>query len=104
MLLANEMKDHIRKNLLDLHYQKYNSAMNTTIVIIFTLLISLGIGVTVALLTGQLEWNSKVQFTIILLSLVTLFVGLMLVRYFYKHTTAIIKELKQMRQEDLHHL
>lgn len=95
------MKDLIRKNLLDLHYQKYNSAMNTAIVIVFTLLISLGIGVTIALLTDQLEWNAKVRFTITLVGLVTLFIGLMLVRYFYKHTKDIIKELKKMRQDDL---
>lgn len=97
----NKMKDPIRKNLLDLHYQKYNSAMNTTIIVVFTLLISLGIGVTIGLLTGQLEWDFNLQFTIFILGSTALLGGLILIRYFYKHTKDIIKELKMLRKEEL---
>lgn len=95
------MKDPIRKNLLDLHYQKYNSAMNTTIIIAFTLLISLGMGVVIGLLTRQLVWNSYLRFIVFILSLVTLLIGLILTGYFYRHTNEIINELKKLRREEL---
>lgn len=83
----------VRKNLLDLHYQKNLQYLMTTIVILFTYFIALGI----AVVTGQLSAHNRISLIIVgIVSSAVLGVGFTLLFRYHYHLQRIPKEIKQL--------
>jgi len=87
------MNSEIRKNLLDLHFQKYLVIASTSVILGFTYLIGVGI----AVITNQINFEEPLSW-IILAMLSMLFLSLISVLFFraafhIKNILRIIREL-----------
>ena len=85
---------NIKKNLLDLEYNKNLQYFNTTIVILFTYII----GLVNAFVTKQIDVKNNIQLSIVtIISLILIFVllvFLVLIKDSMKKVISQIKELK----------
>ena len=85
---------NIKKNLLDLEYNKNLQYFNTTIVILFTYII----GLVIAFVTKQIDVRNNIQLSIVtIISLILIFVllvFLVLIKDSMKKVISQIKELK----------
>ncbi|HIH26053.1 hypothetical protein J4476_04030 [Candidatus Woesearchaeota archaeon] len=85
---------NIKKNLLDLEYNKNLQYFNTTIVILFTYII----GLVIAFVTKQIDVKNNIQLSIVtIISLILIFVllvFLVLIKDSMKKVISQIKELK----------
>jgi len=75
--MNNKINDKVKKNLLDLEYNKYLQYYNTSIIILFTYFI----GVAIALITNQVNYKNFNQLflvAIISIAIVSTIIILML--------------------------
>ena len=88
------MNDKIKKNLLDLSYNKYLQYFNTTIIIIFTYIIGVGI----AFLTNAVDYKEKEQIsTVAFVSIIFISILSALLRNFKKHQENIKEEMRKLK-------
>jgi len=88
-------KSQIRKNILDLHFQKHLIIMSTSIIIIFTYLIA----ITISIITKQVKLNEPTSATtLIILSLIILYSSLTIFYNSLFHINNITKVLKQIKK------
>ena len=87
------MKNITKKNLLDLHHQKYLMTASTSAVIGFTYLV----GVGVAIITHQINFKDIFSW-FLLLFFSTFFLGLIAIVFFKAvyHMRNILREVKEL--------
>ena len=84
------MDNKIRKNLLDLEYNKYLQYYNTSVIIFFTYLI----GMIVVLFTNQIKYENYLQLSLfILLSILVIGTVYILLSNFKMHLRRIPEEI-----------
>ena len=89
-----EISDPVKKNLLDLQYNKYLQYYNTSIIILFTYFI--GVGIT--FLTEQVNLNDPRQFmSLSVISTAIIAVSILSMLYFKNHQQNILDEIKKLR-------
>jgi len=89
----DELPEGIKKNILDLHYNKNLQYFNTTIIIIFTYFI----GLIIALLTKQINLFDNGQlYLLALISIVVLSILSILLLYFKGNMKKIITEISKL--------
>ncbi len=91
--MEEKLSPKVKKNLLDLHYNKYLQYYTTSIIIIFTYFI----GLVIALWTKQIDWsNGQVLFGIALIS--GLFLGVLVLKMsqFKDHMNNILFEIREL--------
>ena len=89
-----ELSDKVKKNLLDLQYNKYLQYYNTSIIILFTYFIGAGI----AFITKQIDISEPRQFlslSVISISITVLIILSML--RFKSHQQNILDEIKNLK-------
>ena len=88
------ISDQIKKNLLDLQYNKYVQYQTTSIIILFTYYI----GLTIVFLTEeiQIEDISQIIFVGVVSIVITFFI-LLLIMHYKKHQKNIFSEIKNLR-------
>ncbi len=88
-----ELPDQIKKNLLDLHYNRYLQYFNTVLILIFTYIV----GLVIAFLSGEIEYTNQNQILLIaFITLVFLVFTILLLIKFKEHMKNIIQEIKQL--------
>lgn len=84
---------NIKKNLLDLEYNKTVQFYNTAIIILFTFII----GVTVAFITRQIDYSDTIQMTftgsVIIIVLCTLSIVMLMFR---KRMNTIVEQIEKL--------
>ncbi len=91
------MKDPIRKNLLDIQYQKHLSYFTTAIIVSFTYVV----GVFIGIITGQIQLQNPTHFhPLVAASLIVLITSVSIMVSSFKHKRNIVLELKKMRKEN----
>ena len=89
-----ELSDKVKKNLLDLQYNKYLQYYTTSIIILFTFFI----GVSLAFITKQIDMSEPKQFlslSVISISATVLIILSML--HFKSHQQNILDEIKNLK-------
>jgi len=88
-----ELSEKIKKNLLDLQYNKYLQYYNTSIILLFTYFI----GVAIAFLTRQVSINNVRQLFLVTITtvMVTSFI-ILLMLHFKNHQENIFEEIKKL--------
>lgn len=89
-----ELSDKVKKNLLDLQYNKYLQYYNTSIIILFTYFIGVGI----AFITKQIDIGEPRQFlSLMVISIsITVLIILSMLR-FKNHQQNILDEIKNLK-------
>ncbi len=87
------MDDRIKKNLLDLNYQKYLQYENSTIILLFTFII--GIGVAFIIGTINYKETNKIILIVWLSIVVFILIGL-LMKNFRNHQENIKEEIRKL--------
>jgi len=83
----------VRKNLLDLHYNKNLQFFSITVIVILTYCI----GVIIAFMSGQISVSNNMQLLVIsFISLVFLLTTLFLLKKFTYHLKRIPEEIKKL--------
>lgn len=89
-----KLSEGVNKNLLDLSYNKYLQYYNTTIVVIFTYLI--GVGIT--FFTKAIDYRQMQQIIpVSVISLMFLSILVLLLRNFKLHQEKIKEEMKKLK-------
>ena len=89
-----KLSEKVKKNLLDLSYNKYLQYYNTSIIIIFTYIIGVGI----AFLTEAIDYRQRQQVLLVsIISLVFLLVLVLLLRNFKEHQESIKEEMRKLK-------
>lgn len=89
-----DLNDKIKKNLLDLNYNKYLQYYTTTIIILFTFFI----GLTLAFITKQIDYNNISQMILTaFISAIILSVLVILMLNFRSHIKNIPEEVKKLK-------
>lgn len=84
----------IKKNILDLRYQKNLSYFNTAIIILFTYVV----GVMVALLIGRISFVNYFQLaTLIFVTVAFFVVSLCFMKQFKKEMNIVLAQLKKAK-------
>ncbi len=87
------LPERVKKNLLDINYNKYLQYFNTTIIISFTYLI----GIAIAFITKQINYKDPTQlFLVALISIGFLGIMVILLLDFKGHIDRIPKEIKKL--------
>ena len=88
------MDDKVRKNLLDLNYNKYLQYFNTCIILLFTYFI----GLVIALFSKQINYENLWHLVLVFIFSLT-FLGsiLLLMKKFRLHLIKITKEIENLR-------
>lgn len=93
-LRNNKLQDKVKKNLLDIHYNKYLQYFNTTIIITFTYII----GISIAFITKQINYKDPKQ--LLFITLVSIgflsFIAILLIN-FKEHLNNIPREIKKLK-------
>ncbi len=89
-----ELSDKVKKNLLDLQYNKYLQYYNTSIIILFTYFIGVGI----AFIAKQIDIGEPRQFlSLMVISIsITVLIILSMLR-FKNHQQNILDEIKNLK-------
>ena len=93
-MVAKRLNDGIKKNLLDLEYNKYLQYYNTSIILLFTYLI----GTSIAFITKQIDHADPKQ--LLLVSLIYIgFIGIVIIFMlnFKEHLNNIPKEINKLK-------
>ena len=89
-----KLSDKIKKNLLDLHHQRYLQYFNTCLIILVTYLV----GVTIAFITKQIKIEDINQIlAVVIVSLAFIGTLVLLLIYFKTHLTKIPQEIKKLK-------
>lgn len=92
----NKLSDRLKKNILDLTYNKYLQYQTTSIIISFTYLV----GVAVAFLTKQLSLTDYSQMILLLsFSIIVLTPAVYFILSARKHLKNIIEEIKKLKDD-----
>ncbi len=86
----HEISDNIKKNLLDLQYNKYLQYYNTSIIILFTYFI----GLAIAIVTNQINYNNGWQ--LFFVSIISSLVIVLFMLNFKMHLKNITFEIKKL--------
>jgi len=90
----NELPSKIKKNLLDLQYNKNLQYFNTSIIILFTYII----GVFIAFVTKQIDYKNPNQLALVaFISIIVISMIVNLMLRFRKHLVNILEELKKIK-------
>ncbi len=93
--MNEKLSPNVKKNLLDLHYNKYLQYYTTSIIIIFTYFI----GIVIALWTKQIDWSKgQVLLGITLVSGLFLSVMTLKMSQFKDQMNTIIAEIKKLER------
>jgi len=93
-MAKKELSDKIKKNLLDLQYNKYLQSYNTLIIILFTYFI----GIIVAFMTKQIDYRNISQLGLIgLISIAVLSIIALFMLKSKEHITNIPNEIKKLK-------
>ncbi|MBI3033109.1 hypothetical protein HYY69_06550 [Candidatus Woesearchaeota archaeon] len=88
-----EISSDLKKNILDLQYNKYMQYFNTAIIILFTYFIGIGI----AFVTKQVGYNNPPQLLIVaVISLGIITPTILLMLKFKDHMNNILDEIKNL--------
>ncbi len=93
-MMTDSLPDKVKKNLLDLQYNRYLQSYNTSIIVLFTFLIGIGI----AFITKQIDYtsfNQMLAVATITIAVVAVIVLLML--QFKGHMSNILQEIKKLK-------
>jgi len=91
---VESISDSVKKNVLDLQYNKYLQYYNTSIIILFTYVIGAGI----ALLTEQLNLTDHKQvLSLGLISTVIIAICILSMLYFKNHQQNILYAIKKLK-------
>lgn len=89
-----ELSDKVKKNLLDLQYNKYLQYYNTSIIILFTYFIGVGI----AFITKQIDIGEPRQFLSLMVMSISIAVLIILSMLRFKnHQQNILDEIKSLK-------
>ena len=92
--MPNRLSDKIKKNLLDLEYNKYLQYYNTSIILLFTYFI----GVSIAFITKQIDYKNPRQLLLVaLISIVVMGLLIILMLRFRENLRHIPKEVKKLK-------
>jgi len=92
--MNKKLNDKIKKNLLDLHYNKYLLYYTTTIIILFTYFI----GVAIAFITKQIDYKNTPQVMLVsFISIIILSILTILMINFRSHLKNIPEEVKKLK-------
>lgn len=92
--MDEELSDKIKKNLLDLQYNKYSQYFNTSIIILFTYVI----GVVIGFLTRQIDYNKVGQMILLVtISSVVITIIVLIMLKCKNHQKNIINEVKKLK-------
>lgn len=89
--MEKKLSEKVKKNLLDLQYNKYLQYYNTSVILLFTYFI----GVAIAFITKQVSVNNVRQLFLVSITtvLVTSFI-LLLMLHFKNHQENILEEIR----------
>jgi sulfite exporter TauE/SafE len=88
------LPDKIKKNILDLQYNKYLQYYNTSVMVLFTYII----GIIIALITHQVNYNSSVQMILVSFISVAIISVIVLVMSKFRYQMAnIFIQIKKLR-------
>ena len=88
-----QISENVKKNVLDLHYSRYLQYYTTTIIILFTYFVGLGI----ALLTKQIQLIDIVQlFLVGVVSLVVVSIAVLSLLHWKAGMQDILEEIKKL--------
>ena len=92
--MEDEVTKHIRKNILDLQYNKYLQYSTTSVIILFTYLI----GLALAFITQQIDYKdpASLVLSVIVTTLVVLFI-LLAMLHFKDLQQTILEELTKLQ-------
>lgn len=89
-----ELSDKVKKNLLDLQYNKYLQYLNTSIIILFTYFI----GISIAFITKQVDYSNINQLLlVILISIAVSSIVVIFILRFKEGLLNITKEIKELK-------
>ncbi len=89
-----ELPDRIKKNLLDLQYNKYMQYYTTTIILLFTY----GIGVFIAFITKQVDYTNTRHVSLVgIISITVISLIIIPMLRFKEHINNIPKEVKKLK-------
>ena len=92
--MTKKLNDRVKKNLLDLEYDKYLQYFNTSIIILFTYVI----GISIAFITKQIDYhNSRQLVSVALISALFLSLIATIIFRLKENLTRIPKELKKLK-------
>ncbi|MDD5086319.1 MAG: hypothetical protein PHV16_01060 [Candidatus Nanoarchaeia archaeon] len=92
--MDNYISDKVKKNLLDLNYNKYLQYFNTSIILLFTYIIALMVG----FITRQINYNNLGQMIMVaVVSIIVISVLLLLMQKFRGHQRMIFNEIRKLR-------
>ncbi len=90
---VKELSDNLKKNLLDIHYNRYLSYSNNCIIFLFTYIIAILIG----FITNQIDYRNLNQiFAVGVVSFFVINVIVLLLLNFRVHLKKIVKEMKKL--------
>lgn len=93
-MAKNKLNDKVKKNLLDLQYNKYLQGYNTSIIILFTYTI----GVIIAFITKQIDYKNANQVGLIgLISVAVISIIFIFMFRMREHLKNIPNEIKKLR-------
>ncbi len=91
--LKKKISDHIKKNLLDLEYNRYLQYYNTTLIVAFTYFV----GLIIAVLTQNIKYGDFVLiFAIFLISIIILSLATIFIFNFKYKLENIVAEIKKL--------
>jgi len=94
MKMEKKLPDKVKKNLLDLNYNKYLQYFNTSIILFFTYIIA----VLVGFITKQIDYTNPGQMIMVaIVSIMVITVLLLLMQRFRWHQNIILKEIRKLK-------
>ncbi len=92
--MEKRLPDKVRKNLLDLNYNKYLQYFTTSIILFFTYIIA----VLVGFITKQINYTNLGQMIMVaIVSIIVITVLLLLMQRFRWHQNIILKEIRRLK-------
>lgn len=93
------IKDPIRKNILDLKFQKYNSLFNT-ILMVYVTLIGLLIAVYISIFISEKFDLIKLTQMFSLIAILISFIAALILKQLSSHLSNILNQLRKLRKEN----
>lgn len=94
--MGGELPREIKKNLLDLQYNKYLQYFNTSVILLFTYFIGVGI----AFVTKQVDYTNTKQLSVVaILSVAVVVSTTLFMLNFKEHMKSILEEIKKLSED-----
>jgi low affinity Fe/Cu permease len=92
-MASNKLSENVKKNILDLNYNKYLQYYNTTIILLFTYII----GIAITVITKQFDYkDTKQLLVVVIISIALISIFVLLLLSFKKHMRNVLKEFKKL--------